>query len=231
MKIGLIGYGKMGKLLDLLSKNHDCEVVAKVTCQKDLNKLSIADVIIDFSLPSAVLENVRMACILQKPILIGTTGWDEQKNTIQNLVITHNIGALYSPNFSLGVHLFSKILEFSAGLLNAFPEYDVAGIEAHHRNKKDTPSGTSKYLSSILAKKMALPHEMTFDSLRCGHITGTHSVLFDSAEDSITLTHQAKNRDGFAKGALTCAKWLYGKQGWYTLDHFMEEQWQKFSQV
>lgn len=154
--------------------------------------------------------------------MIGTTGWEKDLDSVQQHVEKAKIGLLFSPNFSFGVQIFYKIIAEAAALLASREEYDVGLIEQHHQQKRDHPSGTAKQLAAILQEKgMRNKRDLSIASLRCGTIPGTHTVLFDSAVDTITLTHQAHNREGFAAGAVLAAEWLQGKRGFFTLDDML----------
>lgn len=143
---------------------------------------------------------------------MGTTGWYDRLDEMKALVDKYQIGFLYSPNFSLGVHLFLQVVEEAAKRYLAYSEYSVGGIELHHSEKKDAPSGTAKAIMEIIDK----PCE--FVSVRLGAIPGTHTVIFDSKADQITLQHEARSRESFAIGAVKAAEWLHGKKGFYTLE-------------
>ncbi|MCH9627827.1 MAG: 4-hydroxy-tetrahydrodipicolinate reductase [Chlamydiales bacterium] len=171
-----------------------------------------ADVCIDFSSASGVVEHIREACEASVPIVIGTTGWETDIPVVQTLVEKSGIAALYAPNFSLGVALFRKLLKEARAQLT---DYEIAGIEWHHQQKKDAPSGTA----CAIAKELDMP--TPFSSVRCGSVVGKHSVFFDSLGDTITLTHEAKNREGFALGALKAAEWIIDQKGWLTLDDML----------
>ncbi len=159
---------------------------------------------------SSVLPHLKLALQAGKPMVIGTTGWDSQLPYAQQLVSESSSAAVYSPNFSVGIALFLNLLSHASSLFASHTNYDAASVEYHHREKKDTPSGTAKAISEIFGK------ELPTTSVRCGHIPGTHSVLFDSTVDTITLTHQARSREGFAQGALQGAEWIINKKGWWT---------------
>lgn len=242
MKIALIGYGKMGKLIEEIALKEKLSVVSKIdpklkTSEINEKNLCGADVCIDFSAPHIVLENIKKLAKLNQTIVVGTTGWYDQLDTVKELVLLHNIGLLYAPNFSIGVNLYLKMVAHAALLANKFEEYDVAGFEVHHREKKDSPSGTAKSIAETLTKyidrKKSITYEMKdgliasselhFASLRAGFNPGQHNVTFESAADTISLTHQARNREGFAKGAIIAAKWLLNKKGLYTIDDLMED--------
>lgn len=237
MKIALIGYGKMGMMVEqaALSKGH--AVVARIGSeQKDLDyidaSISNADACIDFSHPSCAIENIKRNVRLEKNMIMGTTGWYEHIDQVKRLTEQSNIGFLYSPNFSLGVALFLEIVSQAAALFSPYEMYDVGGSETHHNQKADSPSGTAKeiakrLLANVPRKKGVLydlcnakisPEQIHFPSLRLGSFPGTHSVTFDSPVDSITLTHSARNREGFAMGAVEAAEWLHGKKGFFTLN-------------
>jgi 4-hydroxy-tetrahydrodipicolinate reductase len=240
MKIALIGYGKMGKLIEEIALQREHKIVAKIhpsgaLTSIDENSVKQADVCIDFSHPSYALDNIRTLAALNKNVVMGTTGWYEEIETVKKIVKEQDIGFLFSPNFSIGVLLFKKIVESAAILMNDFDEYDVAGFEMHHNQKVDSPSGTAKslvysLLNHIERKTMPVydivnrpiaPHELHFPSLRCGSIPGTHTITFDSPADSITITHQARTRTGFATGAVVAAEWLADKKGFYSFDHII----------
>lgn len=234
MKIILVGYGKMGHLIEEIALQKNYQVIAKIQSSTSLNEqqLKEADICIDFSTPESVLQNVHLIAKSKTNIVMGTTGWYDQMDKIKKIVKEHHIGFLFSPNFSVGVHLFKKIVENAAQLLNEFDEYDVAGFEIHHNQKADSPSGTAKSLVNNLLEKIKRKknpiyelgdrpinaEELHFASIRCGHVPGTHTLMFDSPADTITLTHQARSREGFARGAVTAAEWLKGKKGFFSFD-------------
>lgn len=233
MKIALIGYGKMGKIVETVALEKGHEIVFK---GKELDSaIDQADVCIDFSHPSCVMEHIKMVSKAKKNLIVGTTGWYDQMEYVKSIVKESQIGFLYAPNFSIGVFLFLKIVEEAATLFHPFDEYDVGAVELHHSKKADSPSGTAKLLVNALLEKMERkqnveinavqgqidPHTLHVASLRCGSIPGTHTVLFDSPADTITLTHQARNREGFARGALFAAEWLEGKKGFYSIDDLL----------
>jgi len=202
MKIALFGHGKMGKMVEKMASDLSHSIV----------DIQDADICIDFSHHTVVLQHVQQAAETQIPIVIGTTGWEAGIESAKEIVKRYAIGALYSANFSLGVAYFQQLLKQARAL---FSEYEIAGVEYHHSQKKDAPSGTAKTLASAL--KMKTP----FTSVRCGWITGKHEVIFDSPFDTVTLIHEAHNREAFARGALTAAEWLQNKKGWYTFDDML----------
>ncbi len=234
MKIALIGYGKMGRMVEGAALQKGYEVVFKG--REVAPAIQTADVCIDFSHPNCILENIHAAVKAGVNLVVGTTGWYDRLEHVKAIINESRIGFLYAPNFSLGVHLFIKIVEEAAALLEPFDEYDAAAIELHHSKKADSPSGTAKALANALLSKITRkqsvesdsvqgpiePHTLHVASLRCGSIPGTHTVIFDSPADTITLTHQARNREGFASGAILAAEWLQGRKGFYSMDDLLK---------
>lgn len=223
MKIALIGYGKMGKMVEQQAEKEHCPIVARITsADADWSKVAEADVCIDFTQPGCVVENLTKMAPHTKNIVIGTTGWYEQSLVVAALVARYKLGVIYSPNFSLGINILLLITRYAAKLLNNFPEYDAGGIEAHHRNKLDAPSGTALALGSAVADNIDRIERLPWASLRCGAIPGSHKILFDSPVDTITISHEARSREGFALGALRAASWLLGRQGLFTFEDFLQ---------
>lgn len=211
----------MGKLIESLALSKGDLVLSKINREnQDWDNALLADTWIDFSHAALVQKHIEKAIEAQKNIVIGTTGWEELLPQIKEQVKGQSSAILYAPNCSLGMLLFMKILKQSAQIMSSFNEYEVGGFEAHHSEKKDSPSGTACKLSSLLEKEYK--KEIPFTSLRLGSIMGKHEVYYDSPVDSITLTHEAKSRLGFASGALNAARWLEEKQGFYTLDDYIE---------
>lgn len=227
MNIALLGYGKMGKHIEKWAERRGHTIVfrsfrdwTRVASARD--QAAIADVYIDFSAPEALLPHLDWAIAQKKPIVIGTTGWQAERGAVQQKVKASGIGCIASPNFSLSVLLFRQLAQQAAALLTSLLHYDVAGIELHHQHKKDAPSGTAKALQEALLPLFPHKQEIPFASVRCGEIPGTHTLMFDSIGDTITLTHEAKSRDGFAEGAVIAAEWLLGKTGFFTLDDLIQ---------
>lgn len=243
LKIALVGYGKMGKCIEQLASADEFAITAKINSRQNSlkTKISEAHICIDFTNPQAFLRNLEEMAEMKKNIVVGTTGWEEQAKTVKSIVEKYNIGLIYSPNFSIGVHLFLKLIEEAAKLFDPFPLYDVAGSEFHHRQKGDSPSGTAKAIAQILLKNLSRketlldqtcegiidPKALHFCSMRCGSMPGSHSVYFDSPVDTITISHQARSRDGFALGALTAAKWIVDKIGFYTINDMIKEFYER----
>ena len=231
MKIALIGYGKMGQLIEQIAGENGHLITARFSKNLGMPSsedpaLKEAEIVFDFSNGHAVLDHLDLCLSLKKPLLIGTTGWEEHFETAKEKVKNLNGSCLYSPNFSLGIHLFHKLISYTASLLEPFEEYDAAGIEYHHRKKVDAPSGTAKMLRQSILEKMPRLNDVNFSSVRCGHFPGTHTLLFDSPTDTLTLSHEARSRDGFAKGALSAGEWLLKKRGFFTLSDMVDEMMQ-----
>jgi 4-hydroxy-tetrahydrodipicolinate reductase len=230
MKIALIGYGKMGRLLEEVAQRHGIETVARFTSSHPLDageatRAALHEVValVDFSTPAAVLENIRHAAALSLNLVVGTTGWQHQLDEARKIVERSNTGLVYGSNFSLGVNLFYQLVDRAGQLFSAFENYDAFVEEAHHRLKKDAPSGTALVLQKILAKRYG-EHPIPVTSVRAGHIPGTHAVSFDSVEDTIRLEHVARNREGFAEGTILAAKWIAGRKGFYEFREILEER-------
>lgn len=241
LRIALIGYGQMGKLLEETAPDCNCQVVSIIDPQlkNDINPetLNSAEVAIDFSLPGAVRENVEKLAPLCPYLVIGTTGWSEQSAAIRNLAIEYNLGIVYGSNFSPGMNHFYLLVEQAARQLGNSPEYDPWGLELHHKLKMDSPSGTARDLADIIisassakteaqydrVKRPISTEELHFASVRAGHIPGTHVIGFDSEADSIELRHTAHNRRGFALGALQAAHWIKDRPGFFNFrENFRE---------
>lgn len=212
MDIALIGTGKMGKLVEQLAVQRGHRVIGGYHPLQDYS-LDGADVCIDFSHPGVVMKNIELVADQGKNLVMGTTGWESSLDQVKEIVERSGIGFLYSPNFSIGVHLFMEIVKNAMKTVETMG-YDIAGLEMHHNEKVDAPSGTAKELEKITGCK--------FSSVRCGSIPGTHSIIMDSPIDTITLTHEARSRSGFAEGAIRAAEWLEGKKGFYTIEDLLK---------
>jgi len=232
MRIALIGYGKMGREIEAIAREQRDTIAGVFDSKRHVaaEDLSDADVCIEFSTPSAALANIRTAIEARKDIVVGTTGWHQHLAELKEKV--RESGLLYSANFSLGMNIFQRIVARAGELIENAPEYDPFIHETHHRLKADSPSGTALRLGEILLGKISRKKRMLTEtstekiaaealhvtSTRAGSVTGTHVVAFDSAADLIELRHVAKNRRGFALGALAAARWLHGRKGIYTMD-------------
>jgi 4-hydroxy-tetrahydrodipicolinate reductase len=210
MKIALIGYGAMGKMIEGLAE-----------LAERAKLLAGVDAAIDFSTASAVLANISTCLMARVPIVVGTTGWHNQLEEAKSLVTESQGALLYGANFSVGVNLFYRILKNAAEIFKGLDIYDPYIYEQHHNRKKDAPSGTALEIHKILSTGMG--REIEVSSTRAGFIPGTHEVGFDSSADQITLTHTARNREGFASGALMAARWLAGKRGVFQFSECFDE--------
>lgn len=224
MKFILFGYGKMGKAVEEIALSRGHEVIARLTSQAKIPEslFTEADAALDFSRPEAVLDHLKIALRHSLPLVMGTTGWDDQFPLVTDLVQKQDGSFLYAPNFSLGMALFKTLIAQAAQLLGPWKRYDVALSEAHHRQKVDSPSGTAISLARALQEQ--LPSQQApvpISSQRVGHETGTHEVLFDSEEDTLTFTHRARSRNGFALGAVLAAEWLPGRPGFHTFEEVL----------
>ncbi|MDR2398185.1 MAG: 4-hydroxy-tetrahydrodipicolinate reductase [Spirochaetaceae bacterium] len=243
MRIAIIGYGKMGKLIEAQALSRQHEVIAVVDPYvleghirsgapvfpviPEEGIFRQVDVAIDFTRPDRVVENIKALAERKIPLLVGTTGWLDRLDEVTQYVESAGASMLWASNFSLGVNLFYRIAAFAAHLVDPFPEYDVGGWEAHHHQKVDSPSGTAKTLMDYILLNMQrkttpvwetlhrapAPEEIHYPSLRVGALPGTHTVLFDSNADTIEITHTARSRDALASGALVAAEWLVACPG------------------
>jgi 4-hydroxy-tetrahydrodipicolinate reductase len=229
MKIAIVGYGKMGKMVERVAASRGHEIVARFDIDNNprgegltAESLAGVDVAIEFSTPEAVVENLRRLIELRIPTVVGTTGWYARLDEIKQLVADHNSALVYSSNFSIGMNLFFRIAREAAALFARHPQYDPFLVEAHHKFKKDAPSGTALVIAKLMRESYGerAPEAV---AIRAGHIPGTHEVGFDSEADTITLTHTARNREGFAAGATLAAEKLFGKQGVYEFSELLFE--------
>ena len=228
MKIALIGYGAMGKLIRTLAENksHEIAVVidesdANLSVERLAEKLRGADAAIDFSTAEAVRKNTEACLLASVPLVEGTTGWNAERETIKNLVEEKDGALVFGANFSVGVNLFYRITDYAAELFSRFEDYEVFIEEQHHSRKKDAPSGTALKLKEIVAEHIR--EDFSVSSTRAGAIPGTHRVGFDGAADQILLEHAARSREGFASGAILAAEWIVGRKGFWEFTEVMEE--------
>lgn len=228
MKIALVGFGKMGRVVEQVAIAKGVEVVDRFTRQRplrdhagragDASDHALAGVtLVDFSVPEAVPETARMAAELSLPLVIGTTGWHERMDEVRTVVEGAGIGAVQASNFSLGVNVFYRLSEQAAKMLSTF-DYDPFILDWHHRFKKDSPSGTALEIRRWMSRHYG-EREVPIACQRAGYVPSEHSVGFDSQADTIHLQHRARNRQGFAEGALLAAGWIAGRCGFH---HFQE---------
>jgi len=254
MKIALIGYGKMGKMIEQIARSYGhtiaaivdpfaAETPAGIPASKTIAQAALdsVDAAIEFTQPSTAAANIIALAEKKIPTVVGTTGWHGQMDEVGKAVDGANSSILWASNFSIGVNLFYRIAWYAAELANNFPEYDVGGFEAHHNKKLDSPSGTAKVLAEGALAKLDRKNkivwetmnrkpeadELHFPSLRMGSVPGTHSLFFDSSADTIEITHTARSREGFASGAVRAAEWLAAKErrGVFTIDDMLKDIW------
>ncbi|MDR1576270.1 MAG: 4-hydroxy-tetrahydrodipicolinate reductase [Treponema sp.] len=253
MNIAIIGYGKMGKMIEQIARRNGHTIAAIVDpaapapAQARIHKtiaeaehLETADAAIEFTRPGEAAANIKALAEKQIPTVTGTTGWYGQLDEITKAVEAAGSALIWSANFSMGVNLFYRVAWYASTLMNAFPEFDAGGFETHHNQKLDSPSGTAKtlvagVLSRLERKRAAVwetlnrrpdPGELHFPSLRIGSAPGKHSLFFDSPADTIEISHTARSREGFASGALKAAQWLAGppaRRGVFTIDEMLKD--------
>lgn len=224
MKIALIGYGKMGRIIETLAQEKGDEIVARIdetNTENLIEQLSLADVAIDFSNAEAVRKNVELCLAANIPLVEGTTGWNAEKDEIKNLIETKNGAFVFGANFSIGVNLFYRIADFASELFSKFDDYEAFIEEQHHSKKLDAPSGTALKLKEIVGKN--IKKDFSVSATRAGRIPGTHRVGFDGNADQILLEHFARSREGFASGAILAAHWIIEKKGFYEFTDVMDE--------
>jgi 4-hydroxy-tetrahydrodipicolinate reductase len=219
--LAIVGYGKMGKLIEQLAPEYDFQVGLKLDEFNNADGAGLIarnfagiDVAIEFSIPAAVPGNVEGIAALGVPLVVGTTGWLTHIDRVKHAIETHHTGLVWSPNFSIGVNVFFRLVAEAARLLAAEPGYGAWAWEIHHSAKKDAPSGTLLKLVEEM-KKAGYARHIDVGANRAGTIPGTHEIGFDSGADTITLRHTARSREGFARGALKAAQWIAGKKGFY----------------
>jgi 4-hydroxy-tetrahydrodipicolinate reductase len=219
-KLAIVGYGKMGRMIEALAPEYGFSVGARIDVQDDLNGARGADVAIEFSTPEAVVGNIEKLAALGVPVVVGTTGWLAEMDRVRAATEVHRTGLVWSPNFSIGVNVFSRLVREAARLLADEAQYGAWAWEIHHHTKKDAPSGT---LLKLVRDMKDAGYERAIDtgSNRAGAHPGTHEVGFDSAADTITLRHSARSREGFARGALKAAKWVVGKKGVFEFEEVL----------
>ena len=227
MKIALVGYGKMGKIIEEVAIKKGHEIVARLNETPSVENLNSPDVVIEFSQPEAAFTNIKSCLDLQIPVVCGTTGWLSQKPDIEAIAEENSSAFLYGSNFSLGVNLFFALNEKLASLMNKFEVYGVQLEEIHHTHKKDAPSGTAITLAEgIIANddrfdawklEETKDTELGIFALREDEIPGTHKVFYRSDVDEIEIRHTAFSRNGFAQGAVIAAEWIIGKKGNFSM--------------
>lgn len=240
MKIALLGYGKMGKMIESIALDRNHEIVLKID-ESNIHELTVenlqkADVAIEFSTPATVLANIQICIDAQVPLVVGTTGWYGQLQQVKDACLAANSTVMYGSNFSVGVNIFFQISKIAAKMMNNFSDqYDVGMEEIHHIHKLDSPSGTAITIAEDILEEFKTkkewvdvsasenhvtqhrPEHLIIESYREGEVPGTHAVIYDSDVDRIELKHVAHGRQGFALGAVLAGEWLQGKKGFYSV--------------
>jgi 4-hydroxy-tetrahydrodipicolinate reductase len=214
----------MGRLVEQLAPEYDCQVTVRLTAENNIagagitrDAFSNVDVAIEFSTPETVVENLKRLAEAKVPTVTGTTGWNDHMAEVRDAFLGSGTGLVWSPNFSIGVAIFRKLAGLAAELLREEQEYGAWAWEIHHDAKKDAPSGTLVNIVETMRRR-GYTRPIDVSASRAGKHPGTHEVGFDSAADTITLRHVARNREGFARGALKAARWVLGRKGVYTFD-------------
>lgn len=227
MKLAIVGYGKMGRMIERIATERGHSVVARFDIDNNqrgegltAESLAGVDAAIEFSTPETALQNIQRLVELRVPTVVGTTGWYGQLEEVKQNVQMNKAALVWGANFSIGVNLFFKLIRDASALFARYHEYDPFLIEQHHKFKKDAPSGTALVLARLMRESYG---ERTPEavSLRAGHIPGTHEVGFDSEADTITLTHTARSREGFAAGAVLAAELIMNKPGIYEFSELL----------
>ena len=227
MKIALVGYGKMGQIIDELATKKGHQIVAKLNETPTVFSLNDAEVVIEFSNPEVAFSNIKFCLEHNIPVVCGTTGWLSQKPEIEEITLENNTAFLYGSNFSLGVNLFFELNKKLAEMMAKFPEYNCQLEEIHHTHKKDAPSGTAISLAEDIIKNNSTFSAWKLDetekanlgihAIRKDEVPGTHSVFYKSEVDEIEIKHSAFSRNGFAMGAILAAEWIIGKNGVFSI--------------
>ncbi len=241
MKLALVGTGQMGEAVEVLALQRGHEVAARFNSDEpllgaDTSAIEGADVAVDFTLPALAADHIERYCRWGIPAVIGTTGWYDRLDAVKGWIDEHDGSILYAPNFSLGVAVLVRALRAVTPLLEALPEFDAFVHEVHHVRKMDSPSGTASMLAGILVEGLSRKTRVETEtqhgridgealhvtSSRVGGVFGKHTIGLDSPFDTLELVHEAKNRHGFAFGAVRAAEWLKGRKGLFTLDDVLD---------
>jgi 4-hydroxy-tetrahydrodipicolinate reductase len=231
MKIALLGYGKMGKVIEKVALSRGHQIVLRKTSSSSFEGLENVDVAIDFSIPDAAVGNIMSCFDTNVPVICGTTGWLSQYDEMVTLCKVKNGAMIYASNFSLGVNLFFEMNTYLAKLMSKFDQYKVRMEEIHHTQKLDSPSGTAITLANDIinqsqytnwALENANANEVLINAKRIENVPGTHAVIYDSEIDSIEIKHIAHSRAGFALGAVIAAEWIIGKKGVFSMKDVLE---------
>jgi 4-hydroxy-tetrahydrodipicolinate reductase len=243
MKIILVGYGQMGKQIELVAEKRGHGIVARIDpVSGDTPKITPelaneADGIVEFSLPEAPPANARIYGELGLNAVVGTTGWYDRISEVKKTIESGTTAYLWGSNFSIGAQIFFRIVAQASRMIDPLPEFDIMGYEIHHKRKKDSPSGTAQRIAEIILENMKRKNrlvterldrpisegELHFASVRGGEVPGIHRILLDSSADTIELTHTARNRGGMALGAVMAFEWLQGKRGFFSVEDFIQD--------
>jgi len=223
MRVLLVGHGKMGQLVGELAGQYGCEVAGVIDPASplhgggpDADRWAGVEVAIDFSTPDSVTANVPTLARRGISLVVGTTGWSRHETALRQAIADAGVGMVAAPNFSTGVVLFEAVVAYAAKLFAPQTDFSAFLHEAHHAAKKDAPSGTALLLKRAM-EEAGFPRPIDVSSTRAGFIPGTHTIGFDGPAETITLSHAARDRTAFARGALTAARWIHGKRGWFTM--------------
>lgn len=226
MKIALLGYGKMGKVIERIALERGHEIVLRKGSSDSFDGLKNADVAIDFSVPDSAVNNIATCLENGIPVVSGTTGWLQDYHKMVNLCREKKAAFIYGSNFSLGVNLFFELNDYLAKMMAKFNQYHVSMEETHHTQKLDKPSGTAISLANAILNhteknnwsiEKPKSDDLFIDVKRTDNVPGTHSIFYQSEVDTIEIKHTAHNRDGFALGAVIAAEWIVGKTGVFTM--------------
>lgn len=244
MKLALLGYGKMGHIIEHIAIDRGHQIALRIDAfnQEDLTpeNLQRADVAIDFSTPTSVLRNIDACFQAGVPLIVGTTGWYEKLAEIENKCVSGNNTMLYASNFSVGVNIFFHINKVLAGIMNKYSQYEVQVEEIHHTQKLDSPSGTAitiaegiidqldrktEWVNELIGNNVETvvrPTQLLIESHRIEEVPGTHTVIYSSEVDEIEIKHTAHNRTGFALGAVLAAEWIKDRKGFYRISDMFD---------
>ncbi|MCS7315444.1 MAG: dihydrodipicolinate reductase C-terminal domain-containing protein [Bryobacterales bacterium] len=228
MKLALVGYGKMGRLIEQLAPEYGFQVALRLDEHNNAGCAGITeesfrdvDVAMEFSTPETAVANIERIAALGVNLVVGTTGWTDRLDSVRELIERAGVGMVWSPNYSVGMNIFFRLAGEAARLMATREDYGAWAWEIHHSAKKDAPSGTLLKLVATM-REAGYARPVNTGCNRAGAHPGTHEIGFDSAADTITLRHAARSREGFARGALEAARWIRGKKGFY---EFAEILW------
>lgn len=229
LRIALVGYGKMGRMIDGLAKETGCSVVLRLDEYNNADRVGMTpeafadvDAAIEFSTPETAVDNILRLCELGVPTAVGTTGWTARIGEVRSAVERADGAVIYGANFSVGVNAFYRVVEAAAKTFARAEDYDCWGYEAHHKFKKDAPSGTMLRLLEVM-KESGYDRPIDVATNRVGHVPGTHEFGFDSEADTVRISHTARGRSGFARGALRAARWISSRKGLHEFSQVWDE--------